>query len=1087
MNAHTSGSSDSSTPSTRGFIGWWARNGVAANLLMVVSVAAGFMGFTQMDRLVFPSIGLNTVGVTVTWEGASPQEVEEQIVARIEEAVVDLEGIEEISSVSSEGGGEVTIEADRNIDMNEFVDEVKLRVDAINNLPSEARRPVVTRWRSSNWYMGLALHGDLEPLALKRLADDIRDDISTRIPGGSRATVSATLDEEVAVEVSEASLRRYNLNFDEVARAIANTSLNSSAGRVRTDVGSVSLNTRNLADNATDFEDIVIRQTADGAVVRVSDVARVIDGFEDASLATSFNGKPMALIGLITLEQNMDVVRTRQALSTYLEEKNAELPAGVELSLWWDESEAFSARVATISSSALIGLALVFVVLILFLRPTVALWVTAGIAVAFAGTFAILHPIGVSLNMLSLFAFLLVIGVVVDDAIIVGENIHNQVERGLKGVTAAVVGTQLVAKPVIFAVITTMMAFAPWMLLSGPEVQFTRQISLVVVAALTFSLIESLLILPNHLAHMKPQRTDGFLGPLVRTQRGIANGLVWVAQRLYRPLAEMAVRGRYATLTLFVGMFVMSVATLQLGYLRFSFMPEVESDYIQINLNMPDGTSFTRVQQVRRQLEDAKQRYSDRMNAEYEGLEVIRDLGLFAFDGGVEAYLNVAPPEDRPQTLTMRDITEGLRDELGPIPDAEEIRIDYTFNNNEGGISFALFSKDLDALVAASDDLEAKLSTYADVFDVRDSMQAAADEARITLLPNAETLGLTLGAVTRQLRQAFFGEEVQRLPRDGEDVPVRVRLTEEERRSLDTLRNVRIRMDDGREVPLGAVAKIDFATGVDNIQRRNRQRAIYVVADVRGDAASEIEADLNENFFPEFERRHPEVGRDLLGDREAQAQFMQEVTILLIIMLLAMYVLLAVAFGAIFQPLLVMTAIPFSLVGAVVGHLVMGIPLALFSFFGMGAAAGVVVNDNLVLIDYVNRLRKETGAGAFQALIEAGVARFRPILLTSVTTFLGILPMMAERSTQAQFLKPMVVALGFAVVFALFLTLFLVPALYAIGTDVSRYFKWAFLGRPRAFIGSTYDPHADYVGPMGVVARGDQSPDDVGGRPAPAE
>ncbi len=1053
---------------------------------MVVSIVAGFLGFSQMDRLVFPSIDLNIVGVSVTWEGASPQEIEEQVVARIEEAVADLEGIEEITSRSVEGYGTVTIEADRRIDVAEFLNDVKLEVDAINNLPSEARRPVVSRFRASSWYMGLALHGDIAPLELKRLADDIRDDISARIPGGSRAIVAATLDEEVAIEVSEASLRRYNLTFDEVARAIANTSLNSSAGRVRTDVGSVSLNTRNLADNAADFENIIVRQTSDGAVVRVADVARVIDGFEDASLATSFNGKPMALIGLVTLEQNMDVVATRQALGEYLDETNAQLPPGVELSLWWDESKAFSARVTTISSSALIGLALVFVVLILFLRPTVALWVTAGIAVAFAGTFAILQPIGVSLNMLSLFAFLLVIGVVVDDAIIVGENIHNQVERGLRGVTAAVVGAQLVAKPVVFAVITTMMAFAPWMLLSGPEVAFTRQISLVVVAALSFSLIESLLILPNHLAHMKPQRTDGFFGPLVRLQRSIANGLVWVAQRLYRPLAEVSVRARYATLTLFVGMFVLSVAALQLGYVKFNFMPEVESDYIQINIDMPDGTPFVRVQQVRRQLEDAKDRYSERMNAEYPGLDIVRDLGLFAFDGGVEAYLNVAPPEERPQSITMRDITEGVRAELGPVPDAEEVRIDYTFNESEGGVRFALYSKDLDALVAASEDLKAKLATYADVFEVRDSMQAAADEARITLLPNAETVGLTLGAVTRQLRQAFFGEEVQRLPRNGEDVPVRVRLTEEERRSLDTLRNVRIRMDDGREVPLGAVARVDFAPGVDRIEHRNRQRAVDIIADVRGDAAGDIEADLDETFFPEFERRHPQVGRDLLGDREAEAEFIQEVTILLVIMLAAMYVLLAIAFGAIFQPLLVMTAIPFSLVGAVFGHVVIGIPLALFSFFGMGAAAGVVVNDNLVLIDYVNRLRKETGAGAFQALIEAGVARFRPILLTSVTTFLGILPMMAERSTQAQFLKPMVVALGFAVVFALFLTLFLVPALYAIGTDVSRYFKWAFLGRPLAFIGSTYDPHADYAGPMGVMARGDHA-EDAGGRPAPAE
>lgn len=1068
-------------PSGGGLIGWWARNGVAANLLMVLAVIAGAVGFSRMDRLVFPSVDIGAVSITTSWPGASPADVEEQILTRIEESVADLEGIDRITSTANEAQGLVVIEANRSVDLTRFVNDVKLRIDAINNLPADSFRPVVARQLQNNWFIGLAIYGDVEPLVLKRIADNMRDDIAVEVPSGSRAEVTAVLNEEVAIEVSEQALRRYGLTFDEVARAVANTSVNASAGRVRTPTGSVTLNTRNLADTEQDFADIVIRQTADGADIRVGDVAQVIDGFEDFELTTSYNGLPMVMIGLVTLENNMDVVAARKGLDAYLETLN--LPEGVNIAVWFDESSAFAERMDLITNSAALGLFLVFIVLILFLRPTVAVWVTIGIAVTFAGTFAILQPLGVSLNMLSTFAFLLVIGVVVDDAIIVGESIHNQVERGQSGAGAAILGARLVAKPVVFAVITTMMAFAPWMLLSGPEVTFTRQISLVVIAALTFSLIESLLILPNHLAHMKPQRTDGFFGPLIRFQRRLAEGLLFVARNIYKPVAELAVRWRYVTITIFFCMFAIAVAVVSFGYLKFSFLPDVESDYLQINITLQDGVPFSRTTQVKAQLEAARDRYAARMNTRDDGLQIIQDMGVFAFGDEVEAYLTMVSPEDRPRGLSLQQISDELRAELGPIPDAEEIIIDYTFNQREGGVRYVLQSKNEDALAAAAGELKLQLDSYQAVVDVRDTLQAAADEARLSLLPNAETLGLTLNDVTRQVRQAFYGEEVQRLPRNGEDVLVIIRATQEERRSLDTLNEVRIRTQDGREVPLGAVARIDFAPGVNRIERRDRQRAVYVIADVSDQDASDIEADLDMNFFPAFDRRYIDVDRSKVGDREQEAEFLAEVVVLLGMMLVAMYMLLAMAFRAVFQPLLVMTAIPFSLVGAVAGHLMMDLPLALFSFFGMGAAAGVVINDNLVLIDYVNRLRREHKLGAFQALIEAGVARFRPILLTSVTTFIGVLPMMMERSTQAQFLKPMVVSLGFAVVFALFLTLFLVPALYAVGTDVRRYFHWAFRGGVLAFIGARYDRDAPLSGDLAP-------PPDAGGdlaRPRPAE
>jgi multidrug efflux pump subunit AcrB len=1044
-----------------GIIAWWAGNSVAANLLMIAIIALGVFGYLRMDREVFPTAGFNGLTISVTWPGASPQDIEDQIVLRMEEAVSGLEGIRQLNSTAREGSAFINIEADRSVDMTEFLNEVKLRVDSVNNLPPESFRPVVRQWESQEQVMGLVLYGEVDRVALKRLADTIRDEVA-KLPGAERASVDGTLEEEVAIEVSEDALRRFGISFQEVARAVRAGSVNASAGSVQTDTGSVTLTARQLADNAAEFENIIIRQTVDGGIVRVGDVATVRDGLQDVDFYSTFNGKPMAMITISSLRDGNNVLATKAALQDYIEKKKDELPPGVTFDFWWDSSEIFESRINTVASSALFGGALVFITLFLFLRPIVAFWVSFGVFVAFAGTFAILPFMGVSLNMLSTFAFLIVIGIVVDDAIIVGENIHNQVEKGYRGLDAAVLGTQLVAKPIMFAVITTMMAFAPWMMLTGPEVQFTRQISFVVIAALSFSLIESFLILPNHLAHMKPiSEVRGFFGGFIRFQQGFANLLVWFARNIYRPTGHLAIQYRYITLSIFIASFILTVfgAWLVGGLVKFSFMPEVENEAINMRIEMPEGTPFTRIEQVIVQVEAGLDQFRNSMNREYDGAEVIEAVSAFAWGNNVQSWITVKKPEERPEGLSMKMIAERLQGYIGTIPDAEEFELNYTISENEDGVRFALQSRDLDALRLAAEDLKTKLSTFEDVFEVRDSLTAAADEARITLKPGAQGLGLTLTDVTSQVGAAFYGVEAQRLPRQGSDVRVMVRYPREARDSLDSLQSLRIRTADGREVPLQAVADIEFAPGMDRIQRRNRERAAYVIGETRGDAATEIRKDLDENFFPEFDRRHPLVTREAVGDAQGQEEFNQEIGGLTLMMLIAMFALLAIAFRSIFQPVLVMTAIPFGLVGAIIGHLIMDVPMALFSFFGIGAAAGVVINDNLVLLDYVNRLR-EKGFGAMHALVEAGTVRFRPILLTSVTTFLGILPMMAEASTQAQFLKPMVVSLGFAVVFALFLTLFLVPALYAIGTDVSRFLKWVFLGRELKFIGSGYDDKA---------------------------
>ncbi|MBI1235706.1 MAG: AcrB/AcrD/AcrF family protein [Alphaproteobacteria bacterium] len=1040
----------------KGIIAWWASNGVAANLLMLVAIVGGILGLATMNREVFPTASFAGATVSIAWPGASPQEMEEQIVVRIEEAVSSVDGIENMTSTAREGSAFINIEGSRSVDMRTFINEIEQQVNSVNNLPPSAYRPIVNQWRNEDQVVGFAVHGHVPRRDLQRIAREIRDEVSADVPGVSLVQIWATLNEEVSIEVNENDLRRYNLTFDEVARALRSSSLNASAGQVRTDIGDVSLTARQLGDSADDFERIVVRQTSDGGTIRISDIASVTDGFVDANLVGTYNGEPMALVVIVS-SPNMDVVEVSDGVQAYIERRQATLPEGVSMSLWWNNAEMYEARVDTVMGSATWGMLFVLIALVLFLRPVVALWVTVGIGVAFLGAFLVLPLLGVTLNMLSLFAFLIVIGIVVDDAIIVGENIHDRVERGETGLTAAVVGTQMVMKPVIFAVITTILMFAPWMMLSGPEVQFTRQISLVVIAALTFSLIESLFILPAHLAHLKPEKMDGFFGPLLKLQRAIADTMVWFARHVYRHAVVFAVQRRYSTLIFFTGLFMVAIALQATNRVGSVFMPEIENETIQASIQLAEGTPWSRTEQVRQQLERAEELTLEHYREVYPGEgDMIESRSTLATDGRVRAWITLAEPEVRPGGLTTREVAQQLRDFLGPIPDAEEVRLDTTLNNGGSGLRFAISGQDLDELRLAADELKEQLRSYDTLYDVVDNMQSSAEELQFTLRPDAQALGITLADVTRQVRQAFYGEEVVRLPRNGQDVRVMLRLPEEARRSLDTLRNFRIRTTDGREVPLSAVADVEFAPGLNRINRRDRMRTITVAAELTDPTArGEVMDSMNADFWPAWSERHPNVSREEFGQAEGEAEFMAELANLVILVLGGIYILLAIAFRSYAQPALIMIAIPFAYAGAVFGHLLFGMPFALFSFFGVGAAAGVVINDNLVLVDFVNRLRAN-GVGAFQALVDAGVQRFRPIILTSVTTFLGILPMMAETSTQAQFLKPMVVSLGFAVVFALFLTLLLVPALYAIGVDIKRGVVGMWTGQKLPGIGSTY-------------------------------
>jgi multidrug efflux pump subunit AcrB len=1014
-------------------IEWWARNPVAANLAMIGIFVAGIIGFTSMEREMDPQVRFPGLQIEISWPGATPQEVEDQIVSRIEESMRDMDAIEWVRSTSSEGHAEISVLAEAQVDFPSFMNEIKVRIDSITTLPRDIEQPRVVQWVNRNEFMRVAVHGDLNERELKRLAERLRRE-AAQLPAVSLVQLFGVRSEEVTIEVSEEALRRYNMSFSELAEAIRGNSINQSSGAVRTEVGTYQLKVRNQADTEAEFANIIVRQTPEGGTIRVGDVANVVDGFEDEPILATLNGEPAVLLQFMTTEI-MDIVTASESVRKWIAERQDSLPSGAKLTLWTDNAEEFKGRMQTIGKSAFMGLLLVMGVLLVTLRPVVAFWVVVGIATAYAGAFVLLPSVGVSLNMLSTFAFLLVLGIVVDDAIVVGEGIHTKGHEFSDSVKAAVEGTMLVAKPVVFGVVTTIIAFLPWIFLDNSTSEFTRHITWVVVLALGFSLFEALFILPAHLSKMKPRNYDR-VGHFSHFQMRVANGITDFAKRRYQRMGTWAVNRRYLTLAIFVFVLMLGFSLFGTGYVKKSFMPEIESDQMYINVEMPEGAPYSRALEVLAQLQEAQRKLEDEVNERTQGQgELIENWYTRSRRDSVIAIVKLAPPEVR--DMTAKEAAVRLRELMGDVPDAKQVSVNYTFNDNDPDFELSIRHPDLEVLRIATEDLENKLRTYEALYDVRNNLEGASEEIRLTLKPGTTKLGLTLAEVNRQVRPAYFGEEVQRLPRMGQDVKVKVRYPTESRRSIESLKDFRVRMPDGRAVPLLSVADLEYTPGIKRIQRWNGNRAARVSADLKESVRDDIMDDLEENFFPEWEKRYPGIQRGAVGQAEGEARFVREITGKYMIALFVMYAMLAVAFRSYAQPILIMIAIPFAFVGAILGHLVMNETMAIFSYFGIAAAAGVVVNDNLVLMDYCNRLRDQ-GEDPYRAVVRAGVERFRPILLTTLTTIVGLTPMMLERSIQAAFLKPVVIALSFGVAIAFFVTLFLVPAMFTIGVDISR-------------------------------------------------
>ncbi len=1034
-----------------GIVAWWARNPVAGNLMMLACVVFGLLSYFQMEKEFWPAGRGDAVSINAVWPGASPEDMESQVIVRIEEATADLDGIDWVRSRAGEGFGWVRLLAKPGTDVNALTNEVKTRIDGISTLPPGLEPPIVAREVGRNWSLILSVYGDAPEKVLRETAMRLRDRLSL-IDGGANTIVVGARRPEVSIEVSEEALRRYGVTFDDVSRAVRGNSINVSSGRVRTGDGDYQLRTRNLADTSFDFGAIVVRETADGGVVRVRDVAKVIDGFEDRNVYNRLDDNASILVSIQTADR-FNIWKTSKEAHKVIDEMRAELPTGVGIRLFYDEAEDFGTLTNILFSNAAQGFFLIFLLLLLSLHPTVAAWATVGVMTAFAGAFFVLPFVDVSLNFMSVFGFLLVLGIMVDDAIIVGEAVYEQVERtGKSGVENSILATQLVLKPLIASVLVTMMAFSPWMLISGDARQFTRAISVVVMSTLVFSLIESLLILPAHLAHVTlPKKSTTFLGRLMAAQQACAHSVLWVAKNIHKPLLKAAISRRYITLAIFVSVFVLSIGLMASGRIKQAFMPEIEGDFMQVSIELPQSTPFERMKEVANQLDSARGRLVAETedlavldpNTGENSLGVVRSWAMAVDENVVRSWVSLTPPETR--EIGSKKIAERAKELLGDVPDAEKISFELSGNNQGAAIQIAVIGENQEDLRAAVEDLKAQLLTYASVRSVRDSEEAANEELRFSLKPGAERLGVTLASVTNQVRQAYFGEEAQRLPREGDDVRVYVRYPEEARRSLSSLDNFRVRTADGREIPLASVAETRFDEGVTGLDRRQRQRSILVEAEADREARAEIMRDLEAGYFPRFDANYPTVTREDIGDAESEAEFYSEIGRLLLLAVLGMYILLAIVFRSYALPALILSAIPFAIVGAIVGHGAFSVSFGLFSALGAIAAMGVVVNDNVVLIDKMNQFRDE-GEEAFAAALDSGVSRFRQIFLTSVTEFIGLMPMIFEQAAIAQFLKPMALSLAFGVLLCMPVTLILTPCLYMIGRDikqlVSRGWRW---------------------------------------------
>ena len=1037
-----------------GGIVWLARNPVAANLLMVLIVAAGLMASREIVDEAFPQADLDVIGIDVPFLGAAPEDVEAGVVLRVEEAVQNIPGVRRIQSTASPGRASVQLELELGADGQRVLDEVTTAVRAITTFPAATEEPTIRKPIVRNQVLVIAISGAVDIATLRSIAERVRGELLT-LPEVSQVDVAGVPPYEISIEVSETALRTHQLTFDDVTHAVRRSSIDIPGGSVRSERGDVLLRTVGQAYRGAEYEDLVLLARSDGTRLLLGDVAIVVDGFAETEQLARFDQAPAVMLSVFR-PGSQSTTETSAAVHDYIDRLRPRLPDGIALTIWQDQSSAIDDRLAIMLRNGAAGLVLVLVVLTLFLEFRLAIWVSLGIPIALLGAVALMPGLGVSMNMVSSFAFLLVLGIVVDDAIIVGENIHRHQRAEGGNLRGAVEGVREIFRPVIFAVLTTVAAFLPLLFVPGLAGDMFGVIPLVVVPCLLFSLLESLGILPAHLAHARRRRAAG---SWLRFQQRIADGLVWVARSVYEPMLEVALRWRYVTAAIGIAALMLSGALVLSGRLALRFFPSVESEFIAAAVTMPPGTPIEATLQTVEKFEVGASRLRARLEDE-TGVDHFRHVATIVGDQGLaaggasptgrtgnpakaphlaEVTVELVSPEYR--SYSSEELGILWREHTGPVPEADSVALVASLMSTSESVDVELAGQDMDALRSAAAALAGRLAEYASVYDIADSFRTTRAEMRLDIRPAAETLGLRRQDLGHQVRQAFYGEEAQRIQRGRDDIRVMVRYPRDDRRSLGNLENMRIRTPDGGQVPFGQVARLEAARGLTSIARVDGNRTVDVTASVDpgGSSGAAIVADLRARILPDVLADFPGVHHSFEGAQAEQQDVMDALATGFVLALIAIFGLLAIPLRSYIQPVIVMGAIPFAFVGALGGHLLLGIALSFTSVFGLVALTGVVVNDSLLMVDFINRARaRPSGGGLAQSIREAGSRRFRPVLLTSLTTFVGLGPMMLDRSLQASLFVPMAASLAFGVLFATLVTLFLVPTSYLILDDLQR-------------------------------------------------
>jgi multidrug efflux pump subunit AcrB len=1047
---------------------WSVEHRVSVNLIMVFLIVAGLYTAMTMKREMFPQFSMDMIHISVVYPGASPEEVEEGICIKIEEQLKSLEDVKTIYSSAIEGNGSVIIELQGGTDISEKLEEVRTEIDLIDSFPEEAEDPVITEIKNNEPAIYVAVYGDADERVLRDTAEKIRDDL-VETEDISLASLVGVRDFEISVEISEKSLRTYALSFDQVVDAVRAGSLELPGGKIKTPGGEFLVRAKGKKYFGEEYEQIPLLTTPDGTTILLGDVAQVKDGFEDTDVKPRFNGQPAALVVVERTDAQDTIAISRQVLS-YLDLHRDSLPEGVNLGHWYNMADLVQDRIDLLLRNGIQGILLVFIVLALFLDLGLAFWVASGIPITFMGAFLVLDYMGASVNMLSLFGFIMTLGILVDDAIIVGENVYTHYSEGKSPKEAVMAAMEQVGGPVVMAVTTTIVAFAPLLFIEGIMGKFISVMPQVVICILALSLLEAFLILPAHLDGtltrvrlfrprwyrllffwfdwLKKDISDGHAWLRHRVEKGLNRVIQWI----YLPILRYCVENRYFTVAMGVGCLIVSMGLIAGGHVPYTFFPKNDSNWMICETIYPLGTPFETTEKTIDQIEKGAFSLNDYFRDRVKGRQDLiintfsmigviprRDWKPGVYGGHCgEVWIEVQPSAVRPG-ISASEITARWRDMTGDILGTEQL----TFTIIGGGpggspIEIRLKGDDLELLEAAAKDLKAEIATYPGTFDITDDFRPGKMEKQMVIKPGAKALGVSMADVATQIRQAYYGDEVLKVQRGKNDIKVMVRYSEPERRTEASIDELRIRTRDNREIPLNQVAAITTERGYSTIQRVDRRRVITVTSDLNEEVANaqKIVQDLERNYLSALVRKYPGISYDLEGQTQRSQESMESLIKGFALAAMVIFLLLASQFRSYIQPVIIMAAIPFGLVGAIVGHFIMGLDITMISIFGIVALSGIVVNDSLILIDFINA-RVRSGEAVFDALIAAGRNRFRPVLLTSVTTVAGLAPLMTETSFQARFLIPMAVSISFGLAAATVLTLVFVPALYVVVKDIT--------------------------------------------------